>query len=142
MVGRQRGNVLDLTEEGGGLIRGEEFFRRYYRVRPCLSLTRCEPWELVDVMCGLLVAGALCLFPATLMLQKRGRLRAVVVAVLVSVLLSTLMASPWLLLPFAGANLLSWAYTLGPVLPAALLLYVACRKSRRDRSGAEIVSSL
>lgn len=125
MVGRQQGNVLDLTGEGCGLIRGEQEYQKTTRIHslPVVPTGECCFWVL-----GLTGAITLCLLPGVLILQKRGLLRAVSVAALLGILLIALVASAFLLLPYAEHNRLTWLYTLFPGLIALVLLGFACRK--------------
>lgn len=125
MVGRQQGNVLDLTGEGCGLIRGEQEYQKKTRIHslPVVPTGECCLWVL-----GLTGAITLSLLPGVLILQKRGLLRAVSVAALLGILLIALVASAFLLLPYAEHNWLTWLYTLLPGLIALVLLGFACRK--------------
>jgi len=70
----------------------------------------------------------LCLLPAVWMVQKQGCLRATYVSILLGVLLTALVASAFLLLPYAEHNWLTWLYTLVPGLIAFVLLCPTCRK--------------
>lgn len=120
MVGRQQGNVLDLTGEGCGLIRGEELYQQKSRIRTAIL----EPQELLALLGGI----TLCLLPAVWMVQKQGCLRATYVSMLLGVLLSALVASVFLLLPYSEHNWITWTYTLVPCLLALILLWFVCRK--------------
>ena len=120
MVGRQQGNVLDLTGEGCGLIRGEELYQQKSRIRTAIL----EPQELLALLGGI----TLCLLPAVWMVQKQGCLRATYVSMLLGVLLSALVASMFLLLPYSEHNWITWTYTLVPCLLALILLWFVCRK--------------
>ncbi len=125
MVGRQQGNVLDLTGEGCGLIRGEQEYQKTTRIH---SLPVVPTGEYCLWVLGLTGAITLCLLPGVLILQKRGLLRAVSVAALLGILLIALVASAFLLLPYAEHNWLTWLYTLLPGLIALVLLGFSCRK--------------
>ena len=116
IVGRQHGNALDLT----GLIRGEQEYQQKSRIRTAIW----EPQELLALLGGI----TLCLLPAVWMVQKQGCLRATYVSILFGVLLTALVASAFLLLPYAEHNWLTWLYTLLPGLIALVLLRFACRK--------------
>lgn len=120
IVGRQYGNALDLTGEGCGLIRGEQEYQQKSRIRTAIW----EPQELLALLGGI----TLCLLPAVWMVQKQGCLRATYVSILLGVLLTALVASAFLLLPYAEHNWLTWLYTLLPGLIALVLLRFACRK--------------
>lgn len=120
IVGRQHGNALDLTGEGCGLIRGEQEYQQTSRIRTAIW----EPQELLALLGGI----TLCLLPAVWMVQKQGCLRATYVSILLGVLLTALVASAFLLLPYAEHNWLTWLYTLLPGLIALVLLRFACRK--------------
>ena len=120
IVGRQHGNALDLTGEGCGLIRGEQEYQQKSRIRT----TIWEPQELLALLGGI----TLCLLPAVWMVQKQGCLRATYVSILFGVLLTALVASAFLLLPYAEHNWLTWIYTLVPGLIAFVLLCPTCRK--------------
>lgn len=126
MVGRQCGNALDLTDKDCGLIRGEEEFRRRHRIRPVLGMTGTDTREYALCLLGLQGVITLCFFPAVLMVQKRGWLRAAVVAALLGMLLCFLVAGAWLLLPYSVCNSLTCAYTMVPSLIAFALLCIAC----------------
>lgn len=123
MVGRQQGNVLDLTGEGCGLIRGEEQYQQRSRMRPLLLM----PVEYGFYILCLQGAITLCLFPGVLMMQKRGWMQATYVSILLGVLLSALAAGALLLLPYSEHNWITWTYTLVPALMALILLRFACR---------------
>lgn len=120
MVGRQQGNVLDLTGEGCELIHGEELYQQKSRIRTAIL----EPQELLALLGGI----TLCLLPAVWMVQKQGCLRATYVSMLLGVLLSALVASVFLLLPYSEHNWITWTYTLVPCLLALILLWFVCRK--------------
>lgn len=120
IVGRQHGNALDLTGEGCGLIRGEQEYQQKSRIRTAIW----EPQELLALLGGI----TLCLLPAVWMVQKQGCLRATYVSILFGVLLTALVASAFLLLPYAEHNWLTWLYTLLPGLIAFVLLCPTCRK--------------
>lgn len=120
IVGRQHGNALDLTGEGCGLIRGEQEYQQKSRIRTAIW----EPQELLALLGGI----TLCLLPAVWMVQKQGCLRATYVSILFGVLLTALVASAFLLLPYAKHNWLTWLYTLVPGLIAFVLLWFVCRK--------------
>ena len=120
IVGRQHGNALDLTGEGCGLIRGEQEYQQKSRIRTAIW----EPQELLALLGGI----TLCLLPAVWMVQKQGCLRATYVSILFGVLLTALVASAFLLLPYAEHNWLTWIYTLVPGLIAFVLLCPTCRK--------------
>ena len=128
MVGRQQGNVLDLTGEGCGLIRGEEQYQQWSRMRPAVGLLLMPVWEYCFYFLCLQGAITLCLLPGVLLMQKRGWVRATYVSILLGVLLTALVASAFLLLPYAEHNWLTWLYTLLPGLIALVLLRFACRK--------------
>lgn len=127
-VGRQYGNVLDLTGEGCGLIRGEEQYQQWSRKRPAMGLLLMPFWEYCFYILCLQGAITLCLLPGVLMLQKRGWLRATCVSILLGILLSALVACVFLLLPYSEHNGLTWIYTLVPGLIALVLLCPTCRK--------------
>ncbi|MBR2144515.1 MAG: hypothetical protein IJ956_03175, partial [Akkermansia sp.] len=116
IVGRQHGNAL----EGCGLIRGEQEYQQKSRIRTAIW----EPQELLALLGGI----TLCLLPAVWMVQKQGCLRATYVSILFGVLLTALVASAFLLLPYAEHNWLTWLYTLVPGLIAFVLLCPTCRK--------------
>lgn len=120
IVGRQHGNALDLTGEGCGLIRGEQEYQQKSSIRTAIW----EPQELLALLGGI----TLCLLPAVWMVQKQGCLRATYVSILLGVLFTALVASAFLLLPYAEHNWLTWLYTLLPGLIALVLLRFACRK--------------
>ena len=128
MVGRQQGNVLDLTGEGCGLIRGEEQYQQWSRMRPAVGLLLMPLWEYCFYILFLQGAITLCLFPGVLMMQKRGWLRAISFSFFLGMLLSALVASAFLLLPYSEHNWMTWTYTLVPCLIALVLLWLACRK--------------
>jgi hypothetical protein len=130
MVGRQQGNVLDLTGEGCGLIRGEEQYQQWSRRRPAVGLLLMPVWEYCFYILFLQGAITLCLFPGVLMMQKRGWLRAISFSFFLGMLLSTLVASAFLLLPYSEHNWMTWTYTLVPCLIALVLLWLACRMKR------------
>lgn len=127
MVGRQRGNVLDITGKNCGLVRGEEEFRRWTRARPAIGMLLMGPWEYCFWILGLQGVITLCLLPAVLILQKRGYLRAAIVAALLGIELCSLVAIGWLLIPLEGHTILSRTYTVLPFLAAIPLLYFALR---------------
>lgn len=120
VVGRQLGNELDLTGKYCGLIRGEEAYRACTRLHP--------GHELLGVSLGFIVLPVLCFFPGVLLIQKRGMIRAVCMALLLELLLISLMTAVWLLLPNSGAVFSTWVYTLSPALAAGVLLCFACRR--------------
>lgn len=120
IVGRQHGNALDLTGKGCGLIRGEQEYQQKSRIRTAIW----EPQELLALLGGI----TLCLLPAVWMVQKQGCLRATYVSILLGVLSTALVASAFLLLPYAEHNWLTWLYTLLPGLIALVLLGLVCRK--------------
>ena len=128
MVGRQHGNVLDLTGEGCGLIRGEEQYQQWSRMRPAMGLLLMPIWEYCFYILFLQGAITLCLLPGVLMMQKRGWLRAISFSFFLGILLSALVASAFLLLPYSEHNWMTWTYTLVPCLIALVLLWLACRK--------------
>lgn len=128
IVGRQHGNVLDHTVEGSTLIRGEEQFQQWSRMRPALGQLLMPIWEYGFCFLGLLGGITLCLIPVVLMLQKRGWFRAGSVAALLAVLLSAMVASALLLLPYSVHNLLTWTYTVVPGLIALVFLCLTLRK--------------
>ena len=128
MVGRQHGNVLDLTGEGCGLIRGEESYQQWSRMRPAVGLLLMPVWEYCFYILFLQGAITLCLLPGVLMMQKRGWLRAISFSFFLGILLSALVASAFLLLPYSEHNWMTWTYTLVPCLIALVLLWLACRK--------------
>ena len=130
MVGRQQGNVLDLTGEGCGLIRGEEQYQQWSRMRPAMGLLLMPVWEYCFYILLLQGAITLCLLPGVLMMQKRGWLRAISFSCFLGILLSALVASAFLLLPYSEHNLMTWTYTLVPCLIALVLLWLACRMKR------------
>lgn len=130
MVGRQQGNVLDLTGEGCGLIRGEEQYQQWSRMRPAVGLLLMPIWEYCFYILFLQGAITLCLFPGVLMMQKRGWLRAISFSFFLGMLLSALVASAFLLLPYSEHNWMTWTYTLVPCLIALVLLWLACRMKR------------
>jgi hypothetical protein len=130
IVGRQKGNVLDITGDDCGLIRGEELYRQWSRKRPPMWNLMTSVQEFWLGMLALLGGITLCLLPGVLLIQKRGWLRATCVAALLGLLLSCMVAAALLLLPYAENNLVARAYTLGPCLLVILLLYFACRKKR------------
>ena len=130
MVGRQQGNVLDLTGEGCGLIRGEEQYQQWSRMRPAVGLLLMPVWEYCFYILFLQGAITLCLFPGVLMMQKRGWLRAISFSFFLGMLLSALVASAFLLLPYSEHNWMTWTYTLVPCLIALVLLWLACRLKR------------
>ena len=130
MVGRQQGNVLDLTGEGCGLIRGEEQYQQWSRMRPAVGLLLMPLWEYCFYILFLQGAITLCLFPGVLMMQKRGWLRAISFSFFLGMLLSALVASAFLLLPYSEHNWMTWTYTLVPCLIALVLLWLACRMKR------------
>ena len=130
MVGRQQGNVLDLTGEGCGLIRGEEQYQQWSRMRPAVGLLLMPVWEYCFYILFLQGAITLCLFPGVLMMQKRGWLRAISFSFFLGMLLSALVASAFLLLPYSEHNWMTWTYTLVPCLIALVLLWLACRMKR------------
>ncbi|MBR5888353.1 MAG: hypothetical protein IKZ07_09120 [Akkermansia sp.] len=130
MVGRQQGNVLDLTGEGCGLIRGEESYQQWSRMRPAVGLLLMPVWEYCFYILFLQGAITLCLLPGVLMMQKRGWLRAISFSFLLGILLSALVASAFLLLPYSEHNWMTWTYTLVPCLIALVLLWLACRMKR------------
>lgn len=130
MVGRQQGNVLDLTGEGCGLIRGEEQYQQWSRMRPAVGLLLMPLWEYCFYILFLQGAITLCLFPGVLMMQKRGWLRAISFSFFLGMLLSALVASAFLLLPYSEHNWMTWTYTMVPCLIALVLLWLACRLKR------------
>lgn len=130
MVGRQQGNVLDLTGEGCGLIRGEEQYQQWSRMRPAVGLLLMPIWEYCFYILFLQGAITLCLLPGVLMMQKRGWLRAISFSCFLGILLSALVASAFLLLPYSEHNWMTWTYTLVPCLIALVLLWLACRMKR------------
>ena len=130
MVGRQQGNVLDLTGEGCGLIRGEESYQQWSRMRPAVGLLLMPVWEYCFYILLLQGAITLCLLPGVLMMQKRGWLRAISFSFFLGMLLSALVASAFLLLPYSEHNWMTWTYTLVPCLLALVLLWLACRMKR------------
>ena len=130
MVGRQQGNVLDLTGEGCGLIRGEEQYQQWSRMRPAVGLLLMPLWEYCFYILFLQGAITLCLFPGVLMMQKRGWLRAISFSFFLGMLLSALVASAFLQLPYSEHNWMTWTYTLVPSLIALVLLWLACRLKR------------
>lgn len=130
MVGRQQGNVLDLTGEGCGLIRGEEQYQQWSRMRPAVGLLLMPVWEYCFYILFLQGAITLCLFPGVLMMQKRGWLRAISFSFFLGMLLSALVASAFLLLPYSEHNWMTWTYTMVPCLIALVLLWLACRLKR------------
>ena len=130
MVGRQQGNVLDLTGEGCGLIRGEEQYQQWSRMRPAMGLLLMPVWEYCFYILFLQGAITLCLLPGVLMMQKRGWLRAISFSCFLGILLSALVASAFLLLPYSEHNWMTWTYTLVPCLIALVLLWLACRMKR------------
>lgn len=129
MVGRQQGNVLDLTGEGCGLIRGEEQYQQWSRMRPAVGLLLMPVWEYCFYFLCLQGAITLCLLPGVLLMQKRGWVRATYVSILLGVLLTALVASAFLLLPYSEYNWMTWIYTLVPGLIAFVLLGLVCRKN-------------
>ncbi len=128
MVGRQQGDVLDLTGEGCGLIRGEEQYQQWTRKRPAMGQVLMPIWEYGVYILGGMGCITLCLLPAVLMVQKRGWMRATCFSVFLGMLLSALVASALLLLPYSEHNGLTWTYTLLPCLIAIVLLCFPCRK--------------
>ena len=126
MVGRQQGNVLDLTGEGCGLIRGEEQYQQWSRMRPAVGLLLMPVWEYCFYFLCLQGAITLCLLPGVLLMQKRGWVRATYVSILLGVLLTALVASAFWLLPYSEYNWMTWIYTLVPGLIAFVLLCIAC----------------
>lgn len=130
MVGRQQGNVLDLTGEGCGLIRGEEQYQQWSRMRPAMGLLLMPVWEYCFYILFLQGAITLCLLPGVLMMQKRRWLRAISFSCFLGILLSALVASAFLLLPYSEHNWMTWTYTLVPCLIALVLLWLACRMKR------------
>ena len=130
MVGRQQGNVLDLTGEGCGLIRGEESYQQWSRMRPAVGLLLMPVWEYCFYILFLQGAITLCLLPGVLMMQKRGWMRAISFSFFLGILLSALVASAFLLLPYSEHNWMTWTYTLVPCLIALVLLWPACRMKR------------
>lgn len=128
VIGRQRGEELDLTEDGCGLIRGEAAYNAHTHKHPIMILLCGGSFtELVSVQTGALLFIALCLLPATQMLQKRGWARATWAALLLSSLLTFTTAGIWLLMPYSGVTPLAWIYIGTPGLLIAVLLYQACR---------------
>lgn len=129
LVGRQRGEVLDLTGKDCGEVRGAVAFAAHTRARPIsfcvLSGSRLE---LGLTMAALLVLTVLCLFPVTLQQGRRSWSCAAVVALLWAVLLTALAAGVFLLLPHVHAEPLAWAFTAGPALVAALVLVFIRRR--------------
>lgn len=132
MVGRQQGNVLDLTGEGCGLIRGEEQYQQWSRMRPAVGLLLMPVWEYCFYFLCLQGAITLCLLPGVLLMQKRGWVRATYVSILLGVLLTALVASAFWLLPYSEYNWMTWTYTLLPGLIALVLLWFACRKNSKE----------
>lgn len=128
MVGRQQGNVLDLTGEGCGLIRGEEQYQQWSRMRPAVGLLLMPVWEYCFYILCLQGAITLCLLPGVLLMQKRGWVRATYVSILLGVLLTALVASAFWLLPYSEYNWMTCIYTLVPGLIAFVLLGLVCRK--------------
>ena len=130
VVGRQKGSTLDLTEKHAGEIRGEEAFHRYTRSQPAaLQLLLSGPEMLLWHMGAFLLA-ALCLFPSILLLQKRGRKRAISLAILLELLLASLTSGAWLLAPYRSPAFMTWVYTLSPGAIATLLLCLSCRRKK------------
>ena len=128
MVDRQQGNVLDLTGEGCGLIRGEEQYQQWSRRSPSVWLLRMPFWEYCFYILCLQGAITLCLLPGVLMMQKRGLVRAICFSFFMGLLLSALVASAFLLIPYSEHNWMTWTYTLVPGMIALVLLWLTCRK--------------
>ena len=129
MVGRQHGNVLDLTDEGCGLIHGEVEYQQMSRMRSAGEVLM-PLWEYGFYILCLQGVITLCLIPSVLMMQKRGWVRATCFSLFLGMLLSALVASAILLLPFSEHNWMTWTYSLAPGLIALVLLWFACRKKR------------
>lgn len=129
MVGRQHGNVLDLTDEGCGLIPGEVEYQQMSRMRSAGEVLM-PLWEYGFYILCLQGAITLCLIPSVLMMQKRGWVRATCFSLFLGMLLSALVASAILLLPFSEHNWMTWTYSLAPGLIALVPLWFACRKKR------------
>ncbi len=142
MVGRQQGNVLDLTGEGCGLIRGEELYQQWFRMRPATGLLFMPFWEYCFYILCLQGAITLCLLPGVLMMKKWGWVRATCFSFFLGTLLSALAAGAFLLLPYSECNWITWTYTLVPGLIALVLLCLTSRERREHRGRCSMMSHL
>ena len=127
VVGKQKGNVLDMHEIHCGLIRGEKNYQEQTRIWPLENVILHREWELV--LCVLLLADTLCLLPLVCMVQKRGWQRAAKVALAVSLLLCGIGSAAMLLLfPHITPYPMAWCFVAAPVL-LAIFLFVVRRKT-------------